>query len=308
MTGHKPKPIVIWRISDGRPGHDSQSNGLSRSLGMLTPCEYYSVEAGKLKNRIFNFLSGKFPPGKNLPKPDLIIGAGHKTHLPMLCAQRARGGKTIVIMKPSLPYAMFDHCIVSEHDTPPARENIITVQGALTMITPSDEHDDLKGLVLIGGPSKHYSWNTDNLISQLVEIIKQDTNMRWTITDSPRTPSETMKKLKSKQWQNVKLLPYSECNTDELINLYKTSGTVWVSEDSVTMVFEALTSGASVGILQVPRIGLCRVGNIIDDLSARNKVTLYNNWCNKKQLTMPTSPFNESERCAKLLYQQIVCN
>ena len=308
MTGHNPEPLVIWRISDGRAGHDSQSHGLVRALEQLTPCEYYSVEAKKFKNRIFNFFSGKFPPGKNLPGPDLIIGAGHKTHLPVLCAQRARGGKTIVIMKPSLPYAMFDYCIVPEHDNPPDRENIITSRGALTMITPCNDQDELNGLVLIGGPSRHYSWDTDNIFNQLVEIIKQDTSMHWTITDSPRTPPETMEKLKSTQWQNVKLLPYSECDKNDLINLYRISGTIWVSEDSVTMVFEALSSGANVGILHVPRAGPSRVGNIIDDLSMKNNVTLFNSWRNTKQLAGPTTLFNESERCAKLLYQQAVCN
>ena len=308
MTGHKPKPIVIWRISDGRPGHDSQSNGLTQSLCQLTACEYYSIEAGNFKNRIYNFFTGNFPPGKNLPGPDLIIGAGHGTHIPMLCAKRSRGGKIVVIMKPSLPYGLFDFCIIPEHDMPPQGKNIIAVHGALNAIIPGDNHDDRQGLVLIGGPSKHYSWNTDEMINQLNEITVQDSSVYWTISDSPRTPPGFMEKLKTSQLQNTRLLPYTEFSPGELTDLYAKSGLVWVSEDSVSMVFEALTSGAKVGILQVPRKKSCRTGNIIDTLVTNNDVTMYKKWSVSKQLNAPVKSFNESERCARFLYQQLACN
>ena len=308
MTGHNSKPLVIWRFSDGRAGHDSQSYGLVCSLGQLTPCEYYSVEADKFKNRIINFLFRKFPSGKNLPRPDLIIGAGHGTHIPMLCARRARGGKTIVIMKPSLPYRMFDLCIISEHDNPPSSENIITVKGALNTIMPSEDHDDKLGLVLIGGPSKHYSWNTDEMINQLVEITGYDQSIHWTISDSPRTPPEFMEKLINQKLHNASLVKYANCKPGELATLYAKSGTVWVSEDSVSMIFEALTSGARVGLLQVPRMGPCRLGSIIDDLAATDKVTLYKKWLASRQLSEPVYTFNESARCAREIYNQVVCN
>ena len=36
--------------------------------------------------------------GKNLPDPDIIIGAGHGTHFTMLTAKYVRKGKTIVLI------------------------------------------------------------------------------------------------------------------------------------------------------------------------------------------------------------------
>ncbi|NIO88165.1 MAG: nucleoside-diphosphate sugar epimerase, partial [Candidatus Aminicenantes bacterium] len=79
-----------------------------------------------------------------------IIGAGHGTHFPMLCAQRARGGKTIVIMKPGLPYSWFDYCLIPEHDKPPRKKNIITTRGAINTITPTNNHSIDQGMIMIG--------------------------------------------------------------------------------------------------------------------------------------------------------------
>ena len=305
MTGQKPKPIVIWRFSDDRSGHDAQSNGLIKSLALLIPCDCYDIEISVCKQKLKNLLRGTFSPGIKLPDPDLIIGAGHQTHIPMLCARHARGGKTIIIMKPSLPYSWFDYCIIPEHDNPPQRDNIITARGAINSVTSTDNHDYGQGLMLIGGPSKHHFWNLDNLISQLKEIIKHDLTIRWTITDSPRTPTSTLETLAEQHWQTVKFLPHTQCNTSSLHNLYATCGIIWVSEDSVSMVYEALTSGASIGLLSVPRKGTSRVGNAIDALASNNKVTLYQNWLKTKTIHAPLKNFNESGRCADLLYQRV---
>jgi mitochondrial fission protein ELM1 len=307
LTGQKPKPTVIWRLNDGRSGHDAQSNGLIKSLSLSMPCDCYDIEVSAFKQKLVNLLRSKFPPGVKLSDPDLIIGAGHQTHIPILCAQYARGGKTIVIMKPSLPYSWFDYCIIPEHDNPPQRNNIITTQGAINSITSTNNHDAGQGLMLIGGPSKHHSWNLDNLIYQLKEIIKHDQTVHWTITDSPRTPTGTLESLAEQCWQTVKLLPHKQCSTSRLHDLYATCGIVWVSEDSVSMVYEALTSGASVGLLSVPRKGTSRVGNAIDGLSSNNKVTLYQNWRETKMIHAPLKNFNESARCADLLYQRDLC-
>ena len=59
-----------------------------------------------------------------LPKPDILLGAGHATHLDIITAKLKFGGKSVIIMKPTLPYCMFDLCLIPKHDNPPKRENI----------------------------------------------------------------------------------------------------------------------------------------------------------------------------------------
>ena len=105
---------------------------------------------------------------KKFKKPNLIIGAGHRTHFSILAAKRAYGGKSIVLMKPSLPYFIFDLCLVPEHDNPPKRANIISTIGALNPLGLDGLHEKKpsSNLILIGGPSPHYKWDNNLIIKQ----------------------------------------------------------------------------------------------------------------------------------------------
>jgi len=303
LTGKNPKPTVIWRLSDGRSGHDAQSNGLVKSLGLLMPCDCYDIEAGAYKHKLVNLLRGNFPPGIKLSDPDLIIGAGHQTHVPMLCAQHARGGKTIVIMKPSMPYSWFDYCIIPEHDNPPERDNIIITRGAINSITPTDNHDARQGLMLIGGPSKHYQWDDHFLIEQLNSIIMHDSKIYWTISTSPRTPYSTLELLNEKNWPGTNLVPYEKNATTDLHKLFAKASFTWVSEDSVSMIYEALTAGASVGLLSVPIKKYGRIKNALEKLLNDKLVTDFKKWNQTGEMCSPMSNFNESDRCATLIQQ-----
>lgn len=76
----------------------------------------------------------------------------------------------------------------------------------------------------------------------------------------------------------------------------------WVSQDSVSMVYEALGSGAPVGIITVPRRRNGRKSRILSGLEMLERdglVTGYREW--KKQgfrLTAPGTPLLEADRAA----------
>ena len=46
---------------------------------------------------------GRFLAWRDLPTPDIVLGAGHRTHLSLLAARRVHRGKAVVLMRPSLP-------------------------------------------------------------------------------------------------------------------------------------------------------------------------------------------------------------
>ena len=83
----RESPRVVWRFSDGKPGHDNQSLGLVDALQRRTRIHNYDIPVQPGAGR--HLLLGRFPDGSLLPDPWLIIGAGHATHLPMLAARRA---------------------------------------------------------------------------------------------------------------------------------------------------------------------------------------------------------------------------
>ena len=82
------------------------------------------------------------------------LGFGHATHLHLLAAQRAYGGKTIVLMQPSLPAKLFDLCLIPEHDQYQGNAEYLQTRGVLNPIQPEGEHASNQALIMIGGPSK----------------------------------------------------------------------------------------------------------------------------------------------------------
>ena len=157
--------LVVWRLCDGKVGHESQSQGLAEALGRRVPTEYFDLGCLSPARALRAWLCGRFPPGEALPAPDLILGAGHRTHLNLLAARRARGGRAVVLMKPTLPCACFDLCLVPEHDDPPRHGKVLPTQGALNPIRPAAAASPERGLILIGGPSEHHGWDTAAIVA-----------------------------------------------------------------------------------------------------------------------------------------------
>ncbi|MCX7915831.1 MAG: mitochondrial fission ELM1 family protein, partial [Verrucomicrobiae bacterium] len=81
---------------------------------------------------------------------------------------------------------------------------------------------------------------------------------------------------------------------------------VWVTEDSVSMVYEALTAGASVGILRVPRRHSSRVVRGLDRLRAQGWVTGFADWEAGQSLRPPPQPLAEADRCAHVIYERFL--
>lgn len=288
-------------MSDGRRGHDAQSRGLALALQQLVPCAVHTLDAPGPRAILRDLLRGEFTAGQHLPAPQLILGAGHATHLPMLAARRVRGGRVVVLMKPSLPLSFFDCCLIPEHDRPPARANVIATRGILNHVQPATTHDSAFGLILIGGPSKHCHWDVSAMLAQIRALLDRSPGVSWTITDSPRTPPATRAALKEIAQPNATFQPHAETDPGWLEQQYARAGTVWVSRDSLSMIYEALTAGAAVGLLDVPRARPGRVSRAVDDLLRAGLVTDFAAWQQGAHPAPPAEEFNEARRCARLI-------
>ena len=294
--------MIIWRITDGKAGHDSQSRGLIQALNALVPCTSYDIAAPPLFKTILNFFSRRFPAA-DLPDPDIIIGAGHATHLPMLAARRARGGKIALMMRPSLPVRWFDLCFIPKHDDPETAPNVVLTDGAINPIVPSTEQRPDQGLILIGGASRHYGWDNDGLIGQIQAIIKTDPR-KWTLTDSPRTPEVTRRSLLQLDHEAVEYVPYNKCNASWLPSRLHYAGTVWVTRDSMSMIYESLTAGAAVGLLDVPEKPPGRIVRAVAALAETQQAISYRQWRDGQPLSPLKSPLHEADRCARILLER----
>lgn len=248
---NRDNPWVVWCVSDAKPGHENQTRGLVEALADLVPVDDHWLPALPRGRALRCWLGRRFPAGATLPDPDLVIGAGSATHLTLLAARRARGGRSVVLMKPGLPRRLFDLCVIPEHDGVPPSSRVLVTCGVLNRIRPSTGKDPYKGLILIGGPSKHHRWDDTSILVQVREITAE-TRIHWTVATSRRTPVSMLAELRDYQTGNITVVPWQETGPDWLPRQLADAFRVWISEDSVSMVYEALTSGAHCGLLEVP--------------------------------------------------------
>lgn len=295
--------LIIWRFSDGKAGHDHQSQGLIEALGRLRRVEV--VEPSLLSTAsALRALVACPMAWRTLPPSDLLIGAGHRSHLSLLAARHQRGGKIVVLMRPSLPLGLFDLCLIPEHDTPPARANVLSTRGALNHIHYSATLEPKQGLFLIGGPSAHFGWNDAALQAQITAVLSADPAMHWTLTTSRRTPNSFLTHYRERADTQLTVVPVEATGPDWLPTQLARAGQVWVSADSVSMIYEALTAGAAVGVLEVPQTQATRISRGLDKLAGTGWITPFAAWQRQPHLKRPPGAFNEAERCAHWIVEQ----
>lgn len=296
---------VVWRFSDGKAGHDNQSRGLSEALNRLRSVEVVTLAPLSPLQALNGLALGRHPPDwSSLPAPDVLLGAGHRTHLSLLAARRLRGGRVVVLMRPSWPLALFGLCLIPEHDTPPVRANVLATRGALNRIQPSARLDDRQGLLLIGGPSTHFGWDAPSLYRQIAMVLAAATPLEWTLTTSRRTPPDFLEGLPRPAASRLTVVPVAQTGPDWLPAQLARAGQVWVTADSVSMVYEALTAGAAVGVLEMPQRQPNRIGRGVERLMAEGWVTAFAQWSPGQVLPRPPAGFNEAERCARWMVAQ----
>lgn len=296
-------PLVVWAVRDGKAGHENQTRGLLQALARLHPLDVHWIDVPPRSRLLMDLLLRHFAPGRDLPDPVLLIGAGHGTHLPLLAARRARGGRTALLMKPTLPCSWFDLCIVPEHDE--ARgDNVLVTRGALNSVSASGEKDPNAGLILVGGPSRHHGWDETALLVQIQEILVRDSSTHWTLTTSRRTPASTLAHLNALRAPNLKVVPFEDTDRNWLPAQLARAPRVWVTEDSASMLYEALTAQAATGVLPVPAKGESRIARGVAALARDGLVTGYRDWQQGKALAPPATPFNEAARVAEWISER----
>lgn len=290
---------IVWRFSDGKPGHDIQTLGLSQALQTQADVEIFTVPVDNGPSGLWFWLSGRYPSAARLPAPDLLLGAGHKTHFHLLAARRRWGGRIILCMKPSLPLSWFDLCLIPEHDAPPRADNVLVTSGVLNTVQAGGRHDADTGLIVLGGPSRHFHWNDDDMLQQVEQLLEARPRSRWLLGTSPRTPASLARRLAGRS--EFEYVPFAASGSDWLAQCMAEAGEVWVSEDSVSMLYEALSSGARVGVLKVGRSAANRVTAAVDTLVERGWLGRPGDW---QPGAGPERPFNEAGRCAAWVRQR----
>jgi mitochondrial fission protein ELM1 len=304
----------IWHLTDGKAGHVAQARGLFAALERqgitlnITEIAVANVSGIALALRwITQHRLGKLPSSlTQYTAPDLIVAAGQATHWPLILLRRLYPqARSLLLMRPSLPRQWFDLLMVPEHDEPKTDARLLVTRGVINPLINEHRHQPDRHLILLGGPSKRHGWYQTGLIEQLQGLKQHLVRKNVWLSTSRRTPTGLLGTADFVDATvDMQVCPVDQTPTGWVFEQMHLADTVWVTEDSVSMVYEALTAGCRVGVLNLPRLHEDRVTRGLDQLMARGQV-LPSSLALQGRIPREPLPLNEANRAALWLLQHL---
>lgn len=299
---HSLKSILV--ISEGRPGHENQSVGLAQALALRTGAEVELVQIPLTWNLLVRSRAALNGCRGN---PQLVIGAGHKVHLPMWLVSRKFGARSVVVMEPTWPKRLFDLCVLPNCGPwpDPVDPRIISTLGALNRIPELIPEKEARGVILVGGPSKSHGWASASTIDAITAVIRSRPELVWALTDSRRTPGGFLDQLRTRGL-DVEIISHRQTTPDWVPSHLLAASEAWATEDSLSMIYEAVTAGARTGVLPVPATRpRADTVQAVQKLIREGYATHFDEWSRNGQRLPEPRPFHETGRCADLVLQKL---
>ena len=309
--------LRVVAVLDGRPGHEKQTMGILYALQRSCPVEIipFKVRRLSLLDEVVEtcrlFLPGAIGrvPDWQVGKVDLVLGTGSRTHLPMLSYKKKYAVPVVTCMSPPLYLRhRFDLCLVPEHDGVPASNNILLTVGAPNCSANKGKHQDGRGLILIGGVDDNsHRWDSRQIAAMVEKIVSTEVDTLWTVSSSPRTPQETVALITAllSRYDNIRFFDYKDTPPGWIEEQYDTNSIVWVTADSISMVYEAISAGCRVGIMPVQWRHLNGKFSRNEQLLVqKNLVTHFAAWQQDKTALVGPQELNEAQRCAEWILQR----
>jgi mitochondrial fission protein ELM1 len=315
MNFETTKDIRVIALFDGRPGHEKQTEGIIQALQRRVPVQVvrinvssFSLIASSLQTcRLYFSKGGSSHP--QISKGDFLIGTGSRTHLPMLLYKKQYAIPAITCMTPSFHLRKrFDLCFVPEHDAMMEEGNIMLTAGAPNWSVNKRQHQQECGLILLGGidTNSHY-WDSRQVVQMVEKIVKKESQKRWTVSSSPRTPEDTVLLIKqlAEKYGNIHFFDYRDTAAGWIEEQYDTNSLVWVTADSISMVYEAITAGCRVGIFPMQWVRKnSKFKRNEDVLLEKRLVTSFASWEQEGTTQVQNIELNEAQRCADRILQK----
>lgn len=303
MESSEARDLKVVLVGDGIRGHRHQILGIGRWLERLCGAAVVEVEIPHLEGlgrflclkvaarrlatstvdeaQTWLIASGakdlfdRFEDGEGV----LFLSAGSSAAPYCLALARATGGRSAVVMTPSvLGTAPFDFAVVPAHDHPRLSERVCVTVGAPNHIYRPDLEAAAADLarsvsprserivaLLLGGSDGNYRIDADWVRARLTPVKAQVERLGADlyVTTSRRTGREADDALEallegSPSLRMLLLASHDEANPVPAMLGLATH--VLCTDDSVSMVSEAATAGFRVGLLRADRQGGLRAG------------------------------------------------
>lgn len=241
---------------------------------------------------------------QRLGEADLLLGAGSRTHLPILLTKKRFRLPAVICMSPiALIRPYFDLCFVPEHDGLTASERVFTTVGAPNCCRNFNRHREDRGLIAIGGiDAKSHRWDSQAMTAMVRQLVETEENIKWTLTSSPRTPEQTVRELQklADTHGNLEFRHFRQTPPGWIESQYAACQTAWVSGDSISMIYEALSAGCKVGLFPLEwRDQRGKFKKNEEQLLRKNLVLPFSCWQQGERWLKTNSHLNEAQRCAE---------
>ncbi len=220
---------------------------------------------------------------------DFVISAGSSlVPINLMIAKDSRA-KSIVLMKPSFPFNFFryDLAVVPAHD-----EGLMPDKAFRTILTPSlveensleEDAEKLKGrmrnikrvkfAVFLGGPTRRFQMDLED-VKSIVASLKNLSPAAgdFVITTSRRTPDKISKYLKEIVAQDpacqMVVIAKEDSRPEVVGGMMALADVLIVTEDSVSMISEAVNSGKKVVVLELGSAALPKKHRRFKEILAR---------------------------------------
>jgi mitochondrial fission protein ELM1 len=227
-------------VSDGRPGHVRQARAFCHYAQL--ECDELQVRfrsplakaASYLLDRLGIYTARLFEPFEIEGAYDLVVGAGSATYYATKLIARRLGAKSVALMEPKGFRKDFDLIFSQAHDGGEMVANFAYAEPAgLVELGPQDV------AVVVGGPNSRLSMEPER-IKKLFDFVFERFGGKKVLTTSPRTPKEIEALAERYPW-DYKVI-YSRYPVNPIGDFLK-AGTIFVTQDSVSMISEAISGG-----------------------------------------------------------------
>jgi mitochondrial fission protein ELM1 len=219
-----------------------------------------------------HFLISPQPENLSNLQADVVISAGSSLLPIQHIIKKHLSGKVVVVMKPTGPYGarLWDLVVQPSHDGKPDDENVVSTLAALSHVSQGqlesyaktyDEKLSLEGRrgisLFIGGSANGYRFSETALRTTIehTQSFAHSKQVPFFVTTSRRTSSEINRLVKQLCEKDplckLLVIPAEKEMPNAVETMLGLSHTVLVTEESVSMISEALRSGRRVVSLMV---------------------------------------------------------
>ncbi len=262
--------------------------------------------------------------------PDIVLSTGSSVAPVNLLVARLHQAKAAVVNRPSpIGCGLFDLAILPRHQWQHGDGTSARVLGAPTHVTPHGVAELREGLVvagvasageaiglLFGGNDRRYTWSLDaarKVVESLIAVANRS-GRRIAVATSRRTPDDVADYVRSRLTQSpvcvYSAFPDDDPPKQDVVPTVL-AHSLWtaVTVDSFSMVCEAASGGAPVGLVEIPPRRPDRYAVTYDAIAEHTRLTrmrvdtLYDAATSMTQSPPEARPLDDAGTAARAISQ-----